>query len=257
MKVYVDSGIVIRRIDLGEKDRILTIYTKEYGKLSAVAKGCRRPGSKLAGPSEPFVHSKMMFAAGRDLDILTQADVRESFPNIRRNVTTASYAIYILELVDKFTEERQPNSELFDLLLSGLYMLESETDPELTTRYFELQILKALGYEPHFEACLRCGNLPRSGRIAFSPSLGGIHCCSCSAVPNDAISIPVALVSYARVLKAVEPNRVRDLRFPTGARRDLARVLKWHIRYRLDSDLKSVNFLPQGHIGAATQPRSN
>ncbi|MDH7601157.1 MAG: DNA repair protein RecO [Armatimonadota bacterium] len=253
MKTYVNPGIVIRRIDLGEKDRILTIYTKDYGKLSAVAKGCRRPGSKLAGPSEPFVYSKMMFACGRDLDILTQADVRESFPNIRSCITTTAHAIYLLELIDKFSEDRQPNAELFDILLSGLYMLEGGTDPELTARYFELQLLRTLGYEPHFEACLRCGNLPRSGLVVFSPSLGGVQCQLCGALPSDGMLVPVALISYVKALKTAEPNRIRELQFPAGARRDLARVLKWHIRYRLDSDLKSTAFLRESQSNTAPQ----
>lgn len=244
MRTYANPGIVIRRIDLGEKDRILTIYTRDHGKLSAVAKGCRRPGSKLAGPSEPFVHSKMLFATGRDLDVLTQADVRESFPNIRSDVTKTTYAIYILELLDKFTEDRQPNPELFDLVLSALYVLEGGADPEITARYFEMHLLKTLGYEPNFEVCLRCGRAPTSGRIAFSPSLGGICCQACrTGAPGDAILVPIALISYVQALKQAEPNRVRQLRFPAGALRDLDRVLKWHIRYRLDSDVKSARFL--------------
>ncbi|MGQ9455757.1 MAG: DNA repair protein RecO [Armatimonadota bacterium] len=242
MKTYPTYGITIRRVDLGEKDRILTVYTKEYGKLSAVAKGCRRPGSKLAGPSEPLVHSKMLFAKGRDLDILTQAEVRDSFPAIRTNMGTVAHALYLLELVDKFTEEKQPNPELFDLLLSALYVLEAGTNPELATRYFELHLLNILGYEPHFETCLKCGKVPATKRIAFSPSMGGMLCKDCCTV-KDAIWIPPALASYVRVLKNAEPNILVKLDFPFGARCGLARVLGEHIRYRLESSLKSTEFL--------------
>ena len=98
MRTYSANAIVLRRIDLGEKDRILTLYTREHGKLSAVAKGSRRPGSKLAGASEPFTYSKMFLATGKDLDVLTQADIKESFPNVKSDIRSVAYGVYLLEL---------------------------------------------------------------------------------------------------------------------------------------------------------------
>ncbi len=138
MRTYATSGIVLHRIELGEKDRILTVYTRKNGKFAAVAKGSRRPGSKLGGASEPFTYSNMLFAVGRELDILTQAEVRESFPNVKSDIVRVAYGVYTLELVHHFTETREPNPDLFDTLLSTMYILESGTDPEITTRYFEI-----------------------------------------------------------------------------------------------------------------------
>lgn len=243
MRTYAASGIVLRRIDLGEKDRILTVFTKEHGKLSAVAKGSRRPGSRLSGASEPFTCSKMFLASGRDLDVLSQADVKESFPNVKAAMASVAHAVYLLELADRFTEERQPNPELFDTLLSAMYVLESGTDPEITARYFELQVLSILGYEPQFDACLRCSRETMRERVAFSPALGGITCQQCDPVPNDAIWVPGAAASYVKALRQAQPHLLKDLKVPPGARRDLARVLKWHIRYRLERDLKSTEFI--------------
>ena len=242
LRTYTASGIMLRRIDLGEKDRILTAYTRELGKLSAVAKGSRRPGSKLSGASEPFAYSRMMLAAGRDLDVLTEAEIKESFPHVRAEIGAVAHAVYFLELVDRFVEDRQPNPDLFDTLLSALYVLEGGTDPELTARYFELQVLSILGYEPQFDSCLRCGKPIGRERVAFSPSLGGVVC-RCGVAPNDAIWIPGAAASYVRALRQVQPNLLRKMRVPPGARRDLDRMLKWHIRYRLERELKSTEFI--------------
>ncbi|MGB9620610.1 MAG: DNA repair protein RecO, partial [Armatimonadota bacterium] len=94
MRTCTVNGIVLRRTDLGEKDRILTVFTRELGKLSAVAKGSRRPGSKLSGASESFACSKMMLASGRNMDVLTQAEVKESFPNIRADMRAVAHAVY-------------------------------------------------------------------------------------------------------------------------------------------------------------------
>jgi len=243
MRTYIANGIVLKRISLGEKDRILTIYTRERGKLSAVAKGARRPGSKLAGASEPFTYSKMQLATGKDLDVLTQADIRESFPNVKNTVKSIAYAIYMLELVSSFIDERQPNPDLFDTLLSSMYVLESGTDPEITSRYFEINLLSILGYDPHFDACLRCGHKTDKDKVAFSPSLGGVVCQDCGFVPTDAIWISGAAASYVQALRKVEPHKLKDLNFPIGALRDLARVFKFHIRYRLEHNLKSTDFI--------------
>jgi DNA repair protein RecO (recombination protein O) len=243
MRTHAANAVVLRRIDLGEKDRILTLYTKEQGKLSAVAKGARRPGSRLAGASEPFTYLKLLLATGRDLDIVSQAEIKESFPNVKSQVTSVAYGIYILELVSQFVDERQPNADLFDTLLSSMYVLESGVDPEITTRYFELQLLSALGYEPHFDACLRCARQIGREKVAFSPSLGGVVCQKCGTAPNDAIWVPGAAVSYVRALRQAQPQTLKQLNVPTGARRDLECMLKWHIRYRLERDLKSVEFI--------------
>lgn len=243
MRSYSANAIVLRRIDLGEKDRILTLFTREHGKLSAVAKGSRRPGSKLGGASEPFTYSKMLLSSGRDLDVLSQAEIKESFPNVKNGIESVAHGVYLLELVNSFVDQRQPNPDIFDTLLSAMYVLESGTDPILTARYFEIQLLAILGYEPHLEACLRCGEAPGKERVSFSPALGGIVCSECGEPPKDAISVPGAIASYVKALRNAEPHKLKEMRVPKGARHDLARILKWHIRYRLEHDLKSTDFI--------------
>lgn len=243
MRTYSGQGIVIRRIDLGEKDRILTIYVREEGKLSAVAKGSRRPGSKLSGASEPFTYGKFQLSRGRNLDVLAQADIRESFPNVKKEIIRVAYGVYMLELINHFVDEHQPNPDLFDTLLSSMYVLESGTDPEVTARHFELSILRQLGYEPHFEACLKCGKKTGRRKVAFSPALGGVVCGDCEMPPNDAIWVPGAAASYVQALNQAQPQKLADMKIPKGARRDLSRTLKWHIRYRLERELKSADFI--------------
>ena len=234
---------MLRRIDLAEKDRIITLYTRELGKLAAVAKGSRRPGSKLGGASEPFTYVKMLLGRGRSLDVVSQADVKESFPNVKSDVRRVAHGVYMLELVGHFVDERQPNPDLFDTLLSSMYVLESGTDPEIAARYFELKVLSIVGYEPHFDACLRCSRPIGRAKVAFSPSLGGLVCRDCGIAPSDAIWVPGAAASYALALLRAEPHKLKDINVPPGARRDLSRMLKWHICYRLERELKSAQFV--------------
>lgn len=248
MRTYAASGIVLKRIDLGDKDRIITVYTKELGKLGAVAKGARRPGSKLAAACEPLTYSKMLLSAGRDLDVLSQAEIRESFPNLRSSMTSVAYGVYILELTSHFVDERQANPALFDSLLSSIYVLESGTDPEVTVRKYELDLLTILGYEPQFDSCVVCGGEIGLGKVGFSRSLGGMACHNCASNLTDTIWVSGAAASYVRALRRAEPRDLRDIAMPAGARRDLARMFREHIRYRLEREIKSADFIRAAEV---------
>src|SRR5947208_15843140 len=171
-RVYKAQAIVLRRISFGETDRILTLFTREYGKLSAIAKGARRSVSRLAAATEPLTHSRMLLAVGQNLDVLTQGEVREAFHEIRKDLTKISYASYFAELVNASVEERQPHQDLFDLPLSGFYMLERTDVPDLVARMFELQALRLLGYQPELRRCVRDAAPLQSPGIGFSPSRG-------------------------------------------------------------------------------------
>src|SRR5947209_8573031 len=106
MPAYPATGLVLSRRNLGETDRILTLYTREHGKLGAVAKGARRSGSRLSGATEPFTESRFLLATGRSLDIVTQCEVRQSFPGLRTDLEMLARATYFCELLSTFTVER-------------------------------------------------------------------------------------------------------------------------------------------------------
>src|SRR5579871_4481700 len=132
MPSYTAAGLVLRRINLGETDKILTLYTREHGKLSAVAKGARRAGSRLSGATELFTYSRNLLAR----------------------------ATYLCELLDRLTLERDAtmSEELCDLTLSALYLLKRAQDyPDGVVHAYELRLLAALGYAPVLDRCVRCG----------------------------------------------------------------------------------------------------
>lgn len=243
MRIYSANAIVLKRIDLAERDRIVTLFTRERGKISAIAKGARKPGAKLSGSSEPFTYIKGLFSIGRELDVITQSEIKESFPNVKKNMLTIAYALYMMELVFQLTGDHHQDPDLFDNIMSSMYVLESGSDPELTVRHFELKVLESIGYMPEFNRCIRCGSSPGKDKLAFSPNLGGIVCKNCGISPGDAIWVPGALCSYFKALSKLEPHKIKDTHFPKAAMFDLMRTLKWHIRCRLERDLKSSEFL--------------
>ncbi|MDR7433726.1 MAG: DNA repair protein RecO [Armatimonadota bacterium] len=177
MPVYRAEGIVLRRVALGEADRLVTLYTREHGKLYAVARGARKPTSRLGGRVEPYTHLRALLASGRSLDILTQVEVVEPFGALRTDLQRMAYAAYAVELVDKATATREPHAQLFHLLIDTLRGM-CNGDPEVAALRFSLRLLILQGYRPSLDRCVGCGRslgpFPR-----FSTSLGGVLCRRC------------------------------------------------------------------------------
>jgi DNA repair protein RecO (recombination protein O) len=120
------EACILKRMDYGEADRILTLFTPNQGKLRAIAKGARRTTSRLAGHVEPFTRSQLQLASGRELAIVTQGEVREPFPHLRDTLWHATTAYYLAELLDKFTEDHSEHRELYTLLIDTLRRLDED-----------------------------------------------------------------------------------------------------------------------------------
>jgi len=142
---YKTEGIILKRTNFGEGDRILTIYTKHYGKIRAIAKGVRKITSRRGGNVEIFNYVSLFLARGKNLDLLSEAAVIDSFKSWRRNLKKVSLAYYFCELVDRLTPDGQANQAVFELLREFLGRLEKDDSPALT-RNFEEKLLEELGF---------------------------------------------------------------------------------------------------------------
>ena len=145
---YSSEGIVLARRNYGEADRILSVYTKNHGRISLIAKGIRRPKSRKRGHLEIFSYIRFQAATGRGLDLMTEAEVIDDFKEIRKNLKKVSLAYYFCEVVGKITHEGETNERLFDLILENLEKLKSETELKKLRLDFILRLLILLGYWP-------------------------------------------------------------------------------------------------------------
>jgi len=143
--VYKTEGIILKRKNFGEADKVLTIFTKHYGKIKVIAKGIRKITSKKAGTLELFNHCKLVLAKGKDLDIITEAQVINNFSSWRKNLNKVGVAWYFCELVDKLTAEEQANKDIFELLKNYLENLNQGNKPQFI-RSFEEHLLNQLGF---------------------------------------------------------------------------------------------------------------
>lgn len=139
------EGIILKRKNLGEADRILTVLTHQRGKISILAKGVRRITSRRSGNVELLNRSLMYLHQGKSFLILTEASSLDTYEKLKSDLTLSTYAFHIIELVDKFTAENQENQILYEHLVNILQRL-SRNPRQILIRAFEVKILSLMGF---------------------------------------------------------------------------------------------------------------
>lgn len=237
------EAVVLRRTDFGEADRLLTLFSPDLGKLKAVAKGARKPQSRKTGHVELFMRSKFLIAEGRDLGIVTQAETIDTYAPLREDLVRATYAGYLVELLDRFTVEEDPHRDIYDLLTRTLGWLAEGGDSLLIARYYELRLLSLAGFQPRLFNCVSCGEAIREEDQFFSAEMGGLLCPTCRAADMRALPVSAAAVKVMRFLQTRPPDAVRTLRLPPPLLHEIERVMHFYLTHTLERELKSVDFL--------------
>jgi len=244
-RVYKTEGIVLKRTNLGEADCIITLYTPDIGKVRAVAKGARKPKSKLGGHLDLLTQSSLLLARGQNLDIITQSQTIQSFLQLKRDLKAISCALYLAELVDQFTPEQAENYPLYRLLQANLLRLCEGGNRDVQLRQFELQLLSHLGYQPELHQCLGC-NSPLAPRDNFfSPGSGGVLCPNCAAKEPTARPISLDALKVMRFLLNGDITSASRLRMSSELSAELEQLLRAYVRYLLEREVKSLRFLDQ------------
>ena len=207
--LYRAEAVVLKGAEFGEKDRIVTLYSRQHGKIKAIAKGVKRPQSSLGPATQTFTYGTFSLATGKNLDVVTQARIKEPFPPIRADVERMAYASLVAELVDLATPEGEPNPELFDLLVGTLYRI-GRMDPRLVALEFLAKFLDLLGWGPVLDRCAKCEGKVSGKRLEFSPGAGGVLCPSCKA--EDAFPLSGEAWAIMRALRGADPSLLPRLR---------------------------------------------
>lgn len=237
-------AIILRHADWGEADRLVTLYSREHGKLRAIAKGARKITSRKAGHLEPFTQVKLQLARGRDLFIVTQADTLEAYLPLRESLTLTGYASYLVELLDRFVyEEESANPGLFRLLADSLKRLAENTDTWLTVRYYEMRLLDHLGFRPQLFACSNCGREIKPEDQYFSFSLGGVVCPRCGQGLPHLKPISVDTLKYLRHFQRSSFGEAARARPAPEVQAEAETLMQAYFTYLLERELNSPGFL--------------
>lgn len=168
--LYKTQGIIIKKTDLAETNRLLTIYTRDFGKIRVLARAVKKEQAKLKGHLELFLHSRLMLAPGRNLDIITGAETIESFPQLHQRLSSLAAAYYLAEIIDKIMAGPEKDERIWNLLLSSFQELDI-TIKTKTVQNFENKLLEFLGYD-------LTNQINRQNPVSFIQSLIGEKICA-------------------------------------------------------------------------------
>lgn len=243
-RLYRLTAIVLKRRDLGEADRLLTVFTRDRGKLTLLAKGVRRQASRKAGHIEPFTCTDLLVAKGKSLDLITQAETVEAHRHLREDLWRSSWAYYVAELADAFTQEADPNAPLFDLLSETLGRLDGgAADPGLVTRYYEIHALALAGYQPQLFRCVQCDALLQPEVNFLSLGRGDCLCPQHGAHHPETIALPLPVLKVLRFLQTRTWEEVAALQLSPETAAQVENVLARYVVYHLEHTLRSSAFL--------------
>lgn len=250
-RLYRTEGIVVRHSDLGETDRILTLYTPTRGKIRVAIKGVRRPGSRLAGHVELLTHCSFVLARGRNLDVVTQAQTIAAFAALRQDLQRIGWGCYVAEILEHMAPEQSENYPAFQLLVETLDHLDQCQNAEMVVRAFELHLLSYMGFRPQIWRCVSCNAELEPRPHVFSSLLGGLLCPRCQEGDRQARPLSLEAIKALRYLQGNGLGEAERLALPAGCRAELEEVLYQYIRSILERDIKAVGFLDTLRQGAA------
>ncbi|MFP4323214.1 MAG: DNA repair protein RecO [Anaerolineales bacterium] len=236
-------ALVLRRQEYGEADYLLTVFTPEHGKLTAIAKGARRTLSRKMGQVELYSLTELVISRGRNLHIIAQADMRDAFSPLREDLTRNMLAAHCVELLDAFAVAEEGNPAAFNLLKAALgWLCEPDGDLYLAVRYFEYRLLRTMGFEPSVMQCAISGEPLTAQDHYFCAAEGGVILPEYTA-GQDVMLLPLPILKILRYFSREKWPKVRTLRLQAEHHTTLERVLGAYIVYLLERPPKSLKML--------------
>lgn len=244
MAHQVVTGIVTRYVNYRDNDRILSIFTREQGRVDAKARGCRRPKSPLLACSQPFVFGEFQLFQMKDRYVVDQCDVRETFYPLREDIQKLTAAMAMLDMAQQVVQEGEANEELFSLLYHTLsFLCYGDCHPADLTICFMIRLLNAIGYRPSLISCASCGkDLRAMRRLYFSTALGGALCPDCAAGRGERQVSSLALEALLRMLRLTDEG-IERVRLPAHVQKELLGVLDAYAGYLLEKENKPLSQL--------------
>jgi DNA repair protein RecO (recombination protein O) len=248
---YTTDAIVLSRFDLGEADRVLTLITPGAGKIKAIAKGVRRPTSRIGGSLEPFAELKVALARGRTFEVVTQVSVGHAWLRLRDSLESAATAWYLAELADKSLEERHEAEPLYLLLRRAYELLDAGMAPGRVARWYEMHLADELGVRPEVDRCVECDRVLEADQaFRWVPPLGGVLCQRCPGPPVARTGLTLDALKLLKAYQRLDIAALAGLRLSVSVEREVETGMRDFLRHALERDARSLAFLDEVRAGA-------
>ncbi|MBX3438276.1 MAG: DNA repair protein RecO [Planctomycetaceae bacterium] len=248
MSLEKTDALVIRLADWSESSRVVTLFTRDFGKISALAKGAKRLRSSFEAALDLLSESRIVFLrkSSSSLDILTESQLISRFQPSAKSLISLYGGYYVAELLSGLCEPEDPHPRLYEAARQTLRRLESETDARSVILRFELVLLREIGHLPDFDACLVCGAPVSGGRqFAFWVSQGGLICTTCQRPDLEQTQINAGSIAWLRTFLDDDPAVARHVvasEDQLSQLRHITTAAVTHVLERRPSTLRYLNF---------------
>ena len=250
MPSYINPAVILHSLDFAESDKLVTFFTRDFGKLKGVAKGAKRSRKRFGSGLEPLTYCTISFFEKERAQLvrLDHCAIIESYAHIHDDFLKVGYASYLGELIRETVAEREANRELFTLLITFLSLINEPFFREEFIRIFELRLLSLAGYQPELNRCVICGKAVNGTREhQFSERKGGLICCGCIRGARDYPKLSGGTIKMLQRAQTIELTKVKRLFFSPQACEESRKVLPHFIESRIEKPLKSLRFIE--HLG--------
>lgn len=237
------QGLVLREIGIRETDKLLTVLTRDEGKLTVLARGAKRKGSRLVSASQLLVYSEMTLFEYKNRYSLDQADTIEVFDEVRSDVEMLSLASYFAELAELLSDEDCATPEILPLILNSMHALgKLHRSRDLVKAVFELRLMTLSGFEPLLDCCAVCGREPETPFLNVKQ--GVLHCGECAEEAGDGISMPLDKSSLAAMRHVAygDPKRLFSFSLTGEAMKHFADAGEVFLLTQLERGFSTLDF---------------
>jgi len=245
---YKTPAVILHSLDFAESDKLVTFFTRDFGKLRGIAKGAKRSRKRFGSGLEPLTCSAVCFFEKEKASLvrLDHCEIVDPFPHIHSDMLRLGYAGYLAELISVTAAERERSGELYALLIGFFELLNQPAFREEFVRIFELRLLALAGYQPELRSCVVCRREAKDKhRHWFCQSKGGLICSDCVRDSLDHAHLSWGTIRTLQLAQTIELEKIRRLFFSSQAREESRRILPHFIEYRIEKPLKSLRLLQQ------------
>nr|WP_280875113.1 MULTISPECIES: DNA repair protein RecO [unclassified Paenibacillus] len=241
---YRVQGIVIRSMDYGEGNKIITLFTREQGKMSVVARGAKKVKSRFGSSAQLFTYGDYLFFKSSQLGTLNHAEIIEAFHKIREDLHKAAHASYLAELTDRMMGDQEGQPYLFDQLKASLQAIQEEKDLQIIGHLYEMKMLMHAGYTPELENCVVCRE-NSSPAVAISVGMGGVLCERCLLRDPAAVRLTPGAYKLLRLFVQMDARRLGQIDVKPQTKQLLKQIMRSYFDTHAGVKLKSRDFLDQ------------
>lgn len=237
------EGIVIRSIDYGEGNKILTVFSKEAGKISMMARGAKKVKSRHAAIAQLFTYGEFICYKSGSMGTLNNGEIWNAYNRLKDDIHKTAYAAYLMELTDRMLGENERNAPLFVQLKASLDAIDEDKDPQIVTNIYELKMLSIAGYMPVLGECVSCGS--KEGTMTVSISLGGTVCARCRHTDPGSIAVSETALKLLRLFLHMDIRRLGKTEVKETTKKQLKLIIRQFLDAHVEIKWKSRSFLDQ------------